>query len=85
MRRGAPVGPSAGRAVVRARPIEVVANALTLAASRRLIRPADAMPLATIRSLADYSPVIEEVLEVQVSPEYFGYPRTRIAQHLARS
>ena len=60
-------------------PIEAVENALTLAAARRLARPADALPLGTIRSLAYFSPVIEEVLSLPVSPEYFRYLRHRIA------
>jgi hypothetical protein len=50
-------------------PIEAVENALTLAAARRLARPADAPPLAIIRSLAYFSPVIEEVLALPRSPE----------------
>jgi hypothetical protein len=60
-------------------PLEAVENALILAAARRLARPADAPPLGTIRSLAYFSPVIEEVLTLQVSPEYFRYLRQRIA------
>ena len=60
-------------------PLEAVENALTLAAARRLARPADAPPLGTIRSLAYFSPVIEEVLTLQVSPEYFHHLRQRIA------
>ena len=60
-------------------PIEAVENALTLAAARRLLCPADALPLGTIRSLAYFSPVIEEVLSLPVSPEYFRYLRHRIA------
>ena len=55
-----------------------VENALTLAAARRLARPADAPPLAIIRSLAYFSPVIEEVLRLQVGPEYFHHLRNRI-------
>ena len=61
-------------------PIEAVENALVLAASRRLVRPADAPPLGVIRSLAYFSPVIEEVLRLQVGPEYFRYLRYRIAR-----
>jgi hypothetical protein len=38
-------------------------------AARRLIHPPDAMPLGTIRSLAYFLPVIEEVLELRVSPD----------------
>ena len=61
-------------------PLEVVENALTLAAARRLARPADAPPLGIIRSLAYFSPVIEEVLRLQVGPEYFHHLHNRIAQ-----
>ena len=60
-------------------PLEVVENALILAAARRLARPADAPPLAIIRSLAYFSPVIDEVLTLPVSPEYFRYLRQRAA------
>jgi hypothetical protein len=56
-------------------PLEAVENALVLAAARRLMRPIDAAPLGTIRSLAYFSPVIEEVLQIKVSPEYFRYVR----------
>jgi hypothetical protein len=52
--------------------VKVIENALVLAATRRLIRPSDAPPLGTIRSLAYFLPVIEEVLESRVSPDYFN-------------
>ena len=58
--------------------VEVVENALVLAATRRLMRPDDAPPLATVRSLAYFVPVIEEVLELRVSPDYFRYLRHRL-------
>ena len=61
-------------------PLEAVENALTLGAARRLARPADAPPLGIIRSLAYFSPVIEEVLRLQVSPEYFRHLRNRLAK-----
>jgi hypothetical protein len=61
-------------------PIEAVENALTLAAARRLARAADAPPLGVIRSLAYFSPVIEEVLHLDVGPEYFRYLRHAIAR-----
>jgi len=57
----------------------VVENAFVLAATRRLVRPADAPPLATIRSLAYFLPVIEEVRELRVSQDYFRYLRHRLA------
>src|SRR6202162_6708323 len=59
-------------------PIEAVENALTLAAARRLLRPADAPPLGIIRSLAYFSPVIEEVLSLTVGQEYFQHLRHRL-------
>ena len=62
----------------RAVPLDVVENALTLAAARRLARTADTPPLGVIRSLAYFSPVIEEVLQTQPSPEYFRHLRQRI-------
>lgn len=60
-------------------PLETVENALTLAAARRLARPAAASPLGIVRSLAYFWPVIEEVMSLQVSPEYFRHLRYRIA------
>jgi hypothetical protein len=59
-------------------PLTTVENALVLAAARRLIRPADAAPLSTIRSLAHFLPVIEEVLGLRVNPDYFRYLRHQI-------
>ena len=41
-------------------PLEAVENAFILAATRRMVRPAEAMPLGTVRSLAYFAPVIEE-------------------------
>jgi hypothetical protein len=58
--------------------VRVVENALVLAAARRLMRPADAPPLGTIRSLAYFLPVIEEVIELGVSPDYFLYLRHKL-------
>ena len=58
--------------------VKVIENALVLAATRRLIRPADRPPLGTIRSLAYFLPVIEEVLELHVSPDYFEYLRYKL-------
>jgi hypothetical protein len=56
----------------------VIENAFVLAAMRRLVRPADAPPLGTIRSLAYFLPVIEEVLGMRVSPDYFQYLRHKL-------
>ena len=62
----------------RGLPIEVIENAFVLAAMRRLLRPADAPPLGAIRSLAYFLPVIEEVLELNVAPDYFQYLRQKL-------
>ena len=59
-------------------PPTAVENALVLAAARRIIRPAGSPPLATIRSLAYFLPVIEEVLSLNVSPGYFQHLRQKI-------
>lgn len=58
--------------------VKAIENALVLAATRRLVRPADAPPLGTIRSLAYFQPVIEEVLDLRVSPDYFHYLRHQL-------
>jgi hypothetical protein len=59
-------------------PLVVVENALVLAAARRLSRATDAAPLGTIRSLAYFLPVIDEVLHLSVNPDYFRYLRHKI-------
>ena len=63
--------------------VSIVENAFVLAAARRLIRPTNALPLGTIRSLAYFLPVIEEVLGMRVSPDYFQYLRHKLGQFTA--
>jgi len=60
--------------------MSVIENAFVLAATRRLMRPADAPPLGSIRSLAYFLPVIEEVLGLRVSPDYFQYLRHKLGR-----
>jgi hypothetical protein len=60
--------------------LRVVENAFILAASRRLMRAPGAPPLTPIRSLAYFLPVIEEVMEMRVSPNYFLYLEQKIRQ-----
>ena len=62
----------------RGMPLATVENALVLAAARRLIRPAGSPPLDTIRSLAYFLPVINEVLNLRIHPDYFRYLRHKI-------
>ena len=59
-------------------PLPAIENALVLAAARRMIRPAGSPPLDTIRSLAYFLPVIEEVLHLRVNPDYFRHLRHKI-------
>ncbi len=68
----------AARLFQRGISVTVIENALVLAATRRLIRRTDAPPLGTVRSLAYFLPVIEEVLEVRISPDYFQYLRQKL-------
>ena len=68
----------AGQLYQRGVSVSVIENAFVLAAMRRLMRPADAPPLGTIRSLAYFLPVIEEVLDMRISPEYFQYLRHKL-------
>lgn len=63
--------------------VRVIENALVLAAARRLMRPADAPPLGTIRSLAYFLPVIDEVLGLRVSPDYFQYLRHQLKRFVS--
>ena len=65
-------------------PLKLGENALLLAAARRLFRPPHALPLPTIRSLAYFLPVLEELQQLQVSPSYFEHIRRRIA-HLSNN
>jgi hypothetical protein len=53
--------------------VTTVENALVLAASRRIFRPPDAVPLQPIRSLHYLLPVIDEVLQLRISQDYFRY------------
>jgi hypothetical protein len=54
-------------------------------ASRRLLRPTGAPPLATIRSLAYFLPAIDEVLDLTISQDYFHYLRSKIQPFLQTS
>ena len=69
----------------RGAPLGVAGNALVPACARRLARPADAVPLGVIRSLAYFSPVIDEVLGLCVDDAYFQHLRTRLSRLRGRS
>ena len=53
--------------------VTAVENALVLAASRRIFRPPDNVPLQPIRSLHYLLPVIDEVLQLRIRQDYFRY------------
>ena len=60
--------------------LTVIENALLLAAARRLLRPPGTTSLTKVRSLAYFLPVVEEVLELRISPDYFQYLRHKLRQ-----
>jgi hypothetical protein len=66
-------------------PLGVVENAMVLACARRLVRPAEAAPLGMIRSLAYFSPVIDEMLSLRINDAYFEHLRRRLARILQQS
>jgi hypothetical protein len=59
-------------------PLQVIQNALVLAAARRIFRPPEAPPLTTVRSLAYFVPVIEELLQTNHSQDYFQHLRQKL-------
>src|SRR4051794_15204602 len=59
-------------------PLIAVENAFALAALRRLARPEPITPLAIIRSLAYFLPVIDEVLSTNVDPRYYQHVRSKL-------
>jgi len=67
-------------AALRARGIKLatVESALLLASLRRLGRPHDLPPLAPIRSLAYFVPIIQELLENPIPDDYREYLRRKI-------
>lgn len=69
----------AQRLFARGVPGETVETALLLASLRRLTRPAHAPPLARIRSLAYFQPVIEELLQQPARRGYRDYLRRRLS------
>lgn len=63
-------------------PLPVIESAFLLASLRRLMRPADIPPLPSIRSLAYFLPVIEELLAEPMPDNYLEYLRLKL-QHIA--
>ena len=63
-------------------PLSAVENAFVLAAARRLLRPENAPPLGLVRSLHYFRAVIDELLSLKVSQDYFCYLRGKIEKFM---
>jgi len=74
----------AARLHERGVPALVLEAAFLLATWRRINRPADAEPLAPIRSLRYFLPVIEELLRHPPAASYIAYLRETVARLLPR-
>lgn len=61
---------------------EAYQNALLLAMARRCLRDPSLPPLPPIRSLHYFLPVIEEVLRMEISPDYVRYLKRKLAPFL---
>jgi hypothetical protein len=57
--------------------------AFVLAAARRCFRPPEAPPLAHIRSMHYFLPVIEEILAHPPAAEYLAFLKSKIKQYAA--
>ncbi len=62
----------------RAVPLATVSAAFVVAIARRKARPPDAVPLGSIRSLAYFLPVIEELLAKPMDPSYAEYLQRKL-------
>jgi len=61
---------------------EALQTALLLAMARRCFRDPSLQPLPPIRSLHYFLPVIEEVLSMEISPEYVRYLKRKLSPYL---
>jgi len=68
----------AARLYDRRVPLERVELALRLAAARRHARPPSEPPLPTIRSLHYFLPVLDELSDPRLDPDYLDYLRERL-------
>jgi len=68
----------------RQAPLEIVEAALLFASVRRVFRDPSLPPLAPIRSLHYFLPVIEEVTANPLSPEYLRYLQYKLHSHATK-
>lgn len=66
----------------RAVPLATVTDAFSLAIARRRARPHDSVPLGSIRSIAYFLPLIDELVAQPLEPAYAAYLRRKT--HSAR-
>jgi hypothetical protein len=62
----------------RAVPLATVTDAFSLAIARRRARPLDSVPLGSIRSIAYFLPLIDELVAQPLEPAYAAYLRRKI-------
>jgi len=63
-------------------PLQVVESALLLGTLRRRNRPGGLLPLPLVRSLAYFSPVVDEILLQPLPATYLDYLRSKADQFL---
>jgi len=63
--------------------LSTLEGAFVLAAARRCFRPPDAHPLAPIRSMHYFMPVIEEILANPPAADYLAYLKSKLNNHAA--
>ena len=59
-------------------PLSLVEAAFSLAAMRRLYRPLEASPLAPVRSLHYFLPMIDEIRQQAIDPAYISYAEWKV-------
>jgi hypothetical protein len=62
--------------------LQTIEHAFLLATLRRLVRPRDKEPLPTVRSLAYYQGVIDELKAAPLDPTYASYLRRKLERTL---
>jgi hypothetical protein len=72
----------AGALFQRGVPLQVVESALLLGTLRRRHRPAGLLPLPLVRSLAYFSPVVDELLRQPLPANYLDYLRSKADRFL---
>ena len=59
-------------------PLHLVEAAFALAATRRLYRPFEATPLAPVRSLHYFLPLLDEIRQQDIDPAYIDYAHWKL-------